>query len=240
MTKTFIDIAPADVRSDFQKLNNDANHFIYPLDQGQMLRELNRERGSNGEKRVSEAGVCRALALYFIHFRLNPPKASSDPDFGGVNGAGIRFTRPFAEFALGMGDSTAVRQAMIIQDVHAKVHATKLTLAGKHPISTRNRGDLDQNGDKMLGNKGSIIKEMFNPPGLYYLALRNFWNTTGHAIAFDTRGPVIMFDANSGWWQWNDNPTAQGSLAAWFPKYYKAIGYKKNFLFGNRHLVQFG
>lgn len=95
-------------------------------------------------------------------------------------------------------------------------------------------------GSKHLNSRAKITAALLGTRGLYILGVRNHWNKMGHALAFDTTLPdLVFFDANEGFFVMEGVRIAQdGFFTTWFSDYYATM-YKADRKWGRRVLSRY-
>jgi len=200
-----------EAKAQFKVKDDKAPYAVYPFNQAGILKLAN----------IDSDGVCRVLSLIFANQRFHNPPESYEETFG-------KHRTNMQEFAKRLNAmQTVASNKVFYLPSEPPVGASMVKLKTKRSQSIK------------LNSISDMIDEIVLHQAIYYLSMRTANDLNGHAIAFDTRGPMIMFDPNCGWWEVRNNPTAGGFFRTWFPKWYKEMGYKKDYHGGDRLLYRY-
>ena len=208
----------ADVQASFQRGDDQADFAFYPFDQMRIAERAGLTvRTDSGDLFANETrGFCSTACLIFIRNRQAPKFGTYDDIFG---------DKLFDEGFI-----------MRMHRKHRSSYENPVKAISTADVTTKTKS---QSYGLKLNSVSDIVEEVFSRQALYYVAFRNKLDTGGHAVAFDTRGPAIFFDPNSGWWEARNNPTAVAFFKAWFPKYYTEAGYRVPYHHGDRWVIRY-
>jgi hypothetical protein len=200
-----------EVQSKFRIRDETSEYVHYPFNQGQIIDYAG----------INSDGVCRVLSLLFANARFNTPPMSYEDTFGKHRDVVVDFVKRLAA----MQKVAENKTFYLPSDVPVGASSVKLKAKSATPLK--------------LNSISDIISEIVSHQAVYYVGLRTADGVSGHAIAFDTRGPMIMFDPNCGWWEVRNNPTAGGFFKTWLPKWYKGMGYDTDYHGGDRLIYRY-
>jgi hypothetical protein len=198
-----------EVQSQFQVRKEDAAYVHYPFNQAALLGMINSDSG----------GVWRVLSLVFANARFNDRPRNYEQTFG--------------QYRTKIPDFMKRVDAMQRVAENRGFYTPSSVPLGANLVKLKTK----RNKSIALNTISDLIAEIVSHRAVYYVSLRTGDDKSGHAIAFDTRGPMIMYDPNCGWWEVRNNPTAGGFFKSWFPKWYKEMGYKTDYHGGNRSFI---